>query len=77
MLADDMHTQNKSNVHMSEVQATISSRFFSLHGSRTELHSQASGLMKLRRRLTVTGTSETIDGVSKLAVSEEFQKEEV
>lgn len=33
--------------------------------------------MKLRRRLTVTGTNETIDGVSKLAVSEEFQKEEV
>lgn len=30
----------------------------------------------MRRRLTVTGASETIDGVSKLTVSEELKKEE-
>ena len=28
---------------------------------------------KMRRRLTVTGASETIDGVSKLTVSDEFE----
>lgn len=30
---------------------------------------------KMRRRLTVTGASETIDGVSRLKVSEENQDE--
>ena len=41
---------------------------------------QATGLgaqfQRMRRRLTVTGATETIDGVSKLTVSEELQKEE-
>lgn len=42
---------------------------------------QASGLgasfHRMRRRLTVTGAMETIDGVAKLQVSEELKKEEV
>jgi hypothetical protein len=67
------------------VVATMTSRFPSSFVSSLTMRSrrsQASGLgaqfQRMRRRLTVTGTNETIDGVSKLAVSEnDFEKEEV
>lgn len=40
------------------------------HGDGVNVDAGASALNKIRRRLTITGASDTIDGVSKLSVSE-------
>ena len=68
----NVHSCRKCNIHDLSLFLTAWLSIFTSQAS--ELGSQ---FQRMRRRLTVTGTNETIDGVSKLAVSEEFQKEEV